>query len=117
MDAFQLTASYLSTWAPLEALVADRITADVAREGTLLPLVVYTVTDQESINALDNSGIRQCRVSVQAWANQRSEVEGVLDECVAAFAAQGVPLEARNGFFDEESGLHGGSVEFDLWVE
>jgi hypothetical protein len=107
----------LRNYSSLSALVSTRIYPMVAAEGSALPLVVYAKVEVEPFNTLDNTvALTRNRFSVQAWALTRDDAETVIDRCRDALAASYVPIEARDAQFNEEVGLHGATIEFDIWA-
>ena len=114
-DIFDVMVGY----GPLTALVgagaAARIYPSVIAQGVAMPAVAYALrTDAFSLLTGD-VGIYQTRVVVQCWAEGIAQAKAVADAVVAAFAAQAVPLQSRDGLFDAEIGLHAETIEFDWW--
>jgi hypothetical protein len=114
-DIFDVMAGY----APLTALVgsgaAVRIYPSVIAQGVTMPAVAYALRTDAFATLLGEVGINQTRIVVQCWAEGIAQAKAVADEVVAAFAAQAVPLQSRDGLFDAEIGLHAETIEFDWW--
>ncbi len=109
----------MSGHAPLTALVgsgaACRVYPSVIAQGVPMPAVAYALRTDTFPTLLGEVGINQTRVVVQCWAEGIAQAKAVADEVVAAFAAQAVPLQSRDGLFDAEIGLHAETIEFDWW--
>lgn len=116
MSAESTINGYLSGYAPLVADVGTRIYPEVIAQDAPLPVVVYNKLEGEVFNDLEgNHMIGRYRFSVQAWHRTKDSAEAVLDKCIAALAANKIPIETRTATFDEEIGLHGAVLEFDYW--
>ena len=114
-DVFGVMAGH----APLAALVgsgdAARIYPSVIAQGVPMPAVAYALRTDALAVLTGDVGIYQTRIVVQCWAEGIAQAKAVADEVVAAFAAQAVPLQSRDGLFDAEIGLHAETIEFDWW--
>jgi len=119
MSAEAVIYGYLSGYAPLTdaGAVGARIYPDVIAQGEPLPAVVYSKPETEDFTTLDGTlALTRNHFVVQAWAMTRAEAESILDLCVAALAAQNIPIDGRGSTFDEEVGLHAAALEFDYWA-
>lgn len=105
--------------APLTALVGDRVSQDAAPDGSLYPLVLFTVR-RDSVNALDGALlIDQAAISVQCWgetgasaAATADAVRGALD---AVLMQRGAIQLDRSTATDDELNLDAVFLSIQWW--
>lgn len=110
----------LEGYAPLAALVDDRIAQDAVPEGDVYPLVVYSAR-HDYITAMDGTRLKdQCTLSTQCWGSTGTEAASVADAVLAAVAtapaSASVVVVDRSNTFDEDLGLDGVVLTITWWA-
>jgi hypothetical protein len=107
--------------APLVALVAGRIALNAVPQGSDLPLVVYT-TSEDPGYTLDGAPVDYAAtVEVQCWANTGVQSEAVAAQVRAAVESE-VPAQrrgwviARASSYDPALDLHAVTMAIEWWV-
>jgi hypothetical protein len=113
----------LDAYAPLVALVGDRISKNMLDQDAPRPLVVFNA-NHEPQHGLDNSlQATLCTFTVACWAGSGTSAAAVADAVEAAlnaFTASQTSAIAtvlgRAGAFDEEIFIHGEVLTVEWWA-
>ena len=110
----------LEAYAPLTALVADRVALNAVPEGAGFPLVVYAVT-HSPITGIDGVTVAdQCSIELQCWAQNPAAADQVADAALAALT--GAPRQrcvcvvTRASAFDPDIGKDGTTLTVEWWA-
>jgi hypothetical protein len=112
-------------YAPLAALIGDRMAPDKVLQGVARPYVVYVVT-REPTYLLDGSlATTLYTFKQQVWADTRAAAEEAADALVASLSAAamlaiepgGIPLESREVIAEHDLDLEGTEIVFEHWVD
>ncbi|HBV97778.1 MAG: hypothetical protein JL50_02945 [Peptococcaceae bacterium BICA1-7] len=114
---------YLSGYAGLIALVADRIYPLVAPQDVEKPYCVYMQVSNTRIHSHSGySGLQRPRMQVSGIAETYPEAKAVADQVTAALEAWPGADNVKAAFFqnetdlyEEETGLFIVSVDFFIW--
>ena len=106
MSAENELRSALLAASAVTALIAQRVTADRAEQGTPLPFVVFTRTGSEPFVTVDNV-LLATRVffEVQAWSESRTEADAIAEACQAAIRSAGQQVTNRSASTDPDMDL------------
>lgn len=84
MRAEQVLYDRLSGWAPLTALVGDRIYPHPAPRNTTLPLITYYKTAAVPFKASGSRAATRHAFAVACWATEYEQAKSIADEVHAA---------------------------------
>lgn len=119
MSAEQQFRAALTDYAPLVALVGDRIAANAIPEGGGVPCVAYVVRAEAVDTLLGVGDDLQATVAVQCWARNPADARALADLVRAAIdaapAARCAYVANDSTVFDEEAGLDGVQLEVEWW--
>lgn len=102
---------------PLVALVGQRIYPDAIPEDKPLPAVVYVRSGTERIRSTSGRNFGEwVDVSIQCWAETRTQADAVADEVIAAVESIEQDVTDRSGLADLEVGLSGVSIAIRMLV-
>jgi hypothetical protein len=114
--------SHLSGSGGLVALVADRITPVLAKEGSAVPRVTYTLIANDPQSNLDgmDSQLREIHVQIDCWALTYSEVLSMFDAIrtrmdTAASTFKSVALPSVGDDYEPDTRLYRRMLEFVCW--
>lgn len=104
----------LSAYAPLTALVGNRISQHAVDPNDSLPVVVWN-SSSDPLDGLDGDGqIEQSTITLECWATTAVGAAAVADQVAAALDAydathgtESVDVTSRQGAHDPELGLDG----------
>jgi len=114
--ATDLRAALLA-YAPLAALVADRVAQDRIEATAARPFVVYTAGDTTVDRGLSGD-VLSTRVpfALQCWADNRLAAVAVADAAELAIEAAGQRVTGRTTGYDEELDLESEILTVEWWV-
>lgn len=106
----------LAAYAPLTAVVADRIYPDFLAQEIPLPAVVYQRLETEYVVTIHDGVVHGSRVVLEVWClhGTRIGAEGLADLVEGAIAADLLPTERRPEF-DPETLTHSTVVSVAVW--
>lgn len=104
----------LSAYAPLAALVGNRVSQHGADPNDALPIVVWN-SSSDPLGGLDgNDQVEQSTITLECWATTAVGAAAVADQVAAALDAydashgtESVVVTSRQGAHDPELGLDG----------
>lgn len=122
MSAEATLRAELLAYAPLVALIGNRIAVDKVAQNTVRPFVVFTRPETETFTTLD--GIEHARrivFELQCWGDTRSSAEAVADTVEAALRAStrepnGIPIEDRAAAYDPDLDMEAVNLTIDWWT-
>ena len=109
----------LVAYAPLFALVGQRIAANAVPKGAPFPLVVFSGNHNPTVG-LDGSLLAlQCNLQVQCWGETAAQADQVADAVAAAVATAprdaGATVVDRNAAFDPDISKDGTTLTVEWW--
>jgi hypothetical protein len=131
MTAGEAVYSVLTGDAGVSAIVGNRIFPGVIPEGSLLPVIVYSVISDVPENSLTGSVATRAvnaRVQVDCYARPTSAGGGgyaqvqalaaAVDSALASQSSQTISAwrEISRDLFDNETQYHRVSMDFSLWL-
>jgi len=109
-------------WAPLTALVGDRVSQHAAGQGTPLPIVVFAASHLPQEGLDGDVQIDEFTIVAECWGDSASSAGQVADELTnainahdAASGALSVTATSRQSVYDEELELDGYVLAFQ-WM-
>jgi hypothetical protein len=110
------TLAALAAWAPLTALVADKITQDEIDEGDDLPAIIYERAETEPVATLV-APTDEARVTMRltAWGKTRKSANAVAKAATDAMHAAGFPQQERSTAFEPELEEFATILTFEVW--
>lgn len=113
----------LAAHAPLTALVGTRIAQNAVPQGSVYPLVVYTVQHAPELSLFNQTHADACTVNVQCWAETAAGASAVADAVLAALAADATAqahdatMTLRDNAFDPTVGLDAEQLSIEWWIK
>lgn len=103
---------------PLAAVVGSRVRSDLAKEGDLLPLIVFRRFSVALEYGLDNSvHARRDTFQIECWGETRDKSSDVADLVINALAAVGLPIEPSDpDALDPETAQRAVVLNVDIWT-
>lgn len=106
----------LEAYAPLAALVDDRIAQNVIDQGAAPPFVVYTGQHNPDFG-LDNTVLStNVQFRIECWGTTAAEADDVADEVVAALLADGVVCTSRVTGYNADTEFDATILVADWWT-
>lgn len=106
--------------APLVALVAQRVALNAVPQGSVLPVVAYTVRHDPQYTLDGTLAVNTATVEAQCWAQTSVQAEAVADAlaigCVHVTAARSCVIAGRATGYDPDTDLHACVVTFEWMV-
>ena len=103
--------------AAVAALVGQRIKADRAEAGTVIPFVVFARSSTDPIVTLEGVLLAE-RVffEIECWAHDRAQADAIADACADAIRGQGQDVSNRSATSDPELDLQASILSVE-WFE
>ena len=104
----------LTAYAPLTALVGNRVSQHAADPNDAMPLVVWNSSSDPLQGLAGDDQIEQSTITLECWATNAVSAASVADQVTAALDAydsthgtESVTVTSRQGAHDPELGLDG----------
>jgi Protein of unknown function (DUF3168) len=105
----------LEAYAPLAALVDDRIAQNAAAQDDALPYVVYTSQHTPDFGLSNALLATNVQFRIECWDTDAAGADAVADQVRAALLAEGVVCTARVTGNDPDMGLQATVLVADWW--
>lgn len=106
----------LSAYAPLQALVDDRVYPDYVPQKIQLPAVAFARVETEFINTLSQLAVAsKATIEVVSMAATRSAADAVALACQQGCIDAGFPPANRRTDFDADRDIWATVITVDIW--
>jgi hypothetical protein len=115
MSAESTLYGWLSNYAPLIALVGDRIHPGAIPADVDLPAIAFARQGTDPINTVSGLTIGEfASMSIQCWAANQTTADPVADQVIAALNLNGEVHTNRAVFVNEETGNVGTAIDVQM---
>lgn len=113
----QLNAALIA-YAPLAAIVGQRIYPDALPEKCLYPAISYTREGTEPVLSIHGSAFGSfVTLSISAWAPTRTQADAAADAVEDALQAVGEQVIERTSGYDDTLNLYGAVQQVTLFID
>jgi Protein of unknown function (DUF3168) len=105
----------LEAYAPLTALVGDRIAQNAIDQGEAVPYVVYTSQHRPDYGLNNNILANNVQLRIECWAGSAEAADDIADAVRAALLADGVVCTSRVTGHDADTALDATILVADWW--